>query len=179
MKRIALFATAAALALLIALPTWAQAPTVSKATADVEASWQQDVADLSANAVDLRARLTMDKPGTSDYARDQLDAAKADLQQKDAQASAEAVRRFVAEQQAKAAEAMNPLQNRVEELQKANAALTQQVAALTKQLADERKRVLMLGGMSLEPANKAVAGPLSSVGVARQHPLSTPALGNR
>ena len=76
MKRIALFATAAALALSIALPTWAQAPTVSKATADVEASWQQDVADLSANAADLRARLTMDKPGTSDYARDQLDAAR-------------------------------------------------------------------------------------------------------
>jgi hypothetical protein len=39
MNRIALFATAAALALSIALPSWAQAPAVSKATADVEASW--------------------------------------------------------------------------------------------------------------------------------------------
>jgi FtsZ-binding cell division protein ZapB len=172
MNRIALFATAAALALSIASPSWAQAPAVSKATADVEAAWQHDVADLSANAVDLRARLTMDKPGTSDYARDQLDAAKADLQQKDAQASAEAVRRFVAEQQAKVSEATKPLQNRVEELGKANAALTQQVAALTKQKDD----------LSTEVANAKSLGFVWHPGSppsAQSHPMSTPAPGGR
>lgn len=191
MNRITLFATAAALALSIALPTWAQVPAVSKATADVEAAWQHDVADLAANAADLRARLTMDKPGTSDYARDQLDAAKADLQQKDAQASAEAVRRFVAEQQAtKAAEATKPLQNRVEELGKANAALTQQVAALTKQGADDRRRAANWDAwakrsdltVATDPRGEIVVTSarmfcLPNVNVAR--PMSTPAPGSR
>jgi hypothetical protein len=124
MNRITLFATAAALALSIALPTWAQAPAVSKADSDLNAAWQQMA--VANYAPGFQAALMA-------WRQEQVSKVAAEV--KDAQA-------------------------RLTEAQKANAALTQQVAALTKQLATPHIPPCML---SSPPP----------------HPMSTPAPGSR
>jgi hypothetical protein len=152
--RAALLATAAAVSLGVALPTWAQAPAVSKADADLNAAWQQmAVANYA--------------PGF--------------------QAALMAWRQ---EQVSKATSEVKEAQARLTEEQKANAALTQQVAALTKQGADDHRRAANWDAwaeksdlaVGTDPKGEIVVTSakmfcLPNVNVA--HPMSTPATGSR
>lgn len=143
--------TLAAAFSLIALPALAQTapdhPTKSAPLAvapskeqAVLAAWNQNLADLATAEQNLRARLQLDKQGTEQWARDQLESELIVLQQQDMQASLKALQAWIAEQKQRMADQEKDASAKLSAVQKDRQGLTRQIEALNERISDPKNQ---------------------------------------